>query len=158
MRNIKFRGKDTHTGEWRIGYYNVRTHLWGPEASPTEVKVHQILSGDYVYTVDPETVGQYTGLPDVEGKELYEGDVLKDKYNSKKYVIAWVPGGAALWNCNEYNAMLRRDPVVLWDGLSEMQAASYVTDCLTLIGNIHDNPELLQACPDKETEETIADR
>lgn len=124
-RIVKFRGKEIKSDEWVYGslttYPNGRCEIVVFDDS-------EILE----YEVDVESVGQFTGLHDKDGKEIYEGDVIT------QYLV--LP--------NYRNA--RRGQVVfdkLWRFvlLSERRLYHLFGDGLTqeVIGNIHDNPNLL---------------
>lgn len=73
MREIIFRGKRSDTGEWIEGYY-CRAFRWEGDKNP----VPAIQEADcYLFReVIPETVGQYTGLTDKNGKKIFEGDII----------------------------------------------------------------------------------
>ena len=132
MREILFRGKRADNGEWVEGaympyYYSFR---FGKEAAISTND--DVLQKTYRYPVDPTTVGQYTGLTDKKGKKIFEGDIVKNKFNipNKHYVI-------------KYDSLL--GAFIGEDG-STMHFTTFDGDSelFEVIGNIHDNPELLK--------------
>lgn len=124
MREIKFRGKRLDNGEWVVGSYI--------EAENRDRSIaHQIVpyeSGEAVREVDPATVGQYTGLKDKNGKEICEGDILLDE--SGTYAVVGYSMGA------------------FYVDFGEGFDLQYFTECIDeiceVVGNIHDDPELLK--------------
>lgn len=138
MREIKFRGKNTGANEWIYGAYIPPDCTFWRE--PSIVNIYKRM------LIDPKTLGQYTGYKDANGKEIYEGDILSlnEKYYPKT-LLCVVKYGAHLSKCfnggddlgfytefSEENSGLFRQDFMFW-----------LNKGVKVIGNIHDNPELM---------------
>lgn len=127
MKEIKFRGKRLDNGEWIYGdlVHTIKDTL----ILPTDEGWNQ-------YAVDPATVGQYTGLKDKNGKEIYEGDVIRSPLSEDKtrpHRIFYHTGNAAFMGAlvdRKELCYLRLDQDWIYKFGKEV------------IDNIHDNPEL----------------
>lgn len=136
-REIKFRGKDIETGEWiegdlvqRMGYM---PSIIFPYESNGKVRYGEC-------AVKRDTVGQFTGLIDKNGKEIYEGDIVKTKHFGKdlKSGNHFVNVSAEdVFEIKYINAQFVFNNEARWFYLHRN------TPC-EIIGNIHDNPELLK--------------
>lgn len=134
MRTIKFRGKSLDNGEWAIG---LLIKMWG---------AWHILDWDdenTAYPIDPNTIGQYTGLKDKNGKDVYEGDIFKDSSGVLRTVFR-VPGGLAFEDNPVAFGYDHRAPIYPYSPLAESQNEAWFSQCCEVIGNIHDNPEFLK--------------
>ena len=121
MREIKCRGKRLDNGEWVYGDLHIRTAL---------IHIHPDLGGRVI--IYPETVGQFTGLLDKNGKAIYEGDVVRTLSGFVGYM--------------RYNERFIRfevaAPYESYDNERNPDGVPY--ESWEVIGNIHDNPELLK--------------
>lgn len=128
MRIIRFRGKDIQTGEWvkgdliqRLGFY------------PAILTTYPTVEGKVGYTesaANQETIGQFTGLYDKNKREIYEGDILEVQGMQEKIEVRFVRGVFAfLWNGDLDKETPINAPTQEW---------------AEVVGNIHDNPELLK--------------
>lgn len=84
IENIKFKAKRLDNGEWVEGDLVHSTSYVGISYSSSAFPDVPI-----VHRVDPSTVCQFTGLKDCEGKEIWEGDIIKDSYLGKERTIEW---------------------------------------------------------------------
>ena len=134
MREILFRGKvasevlsgnEKKDGVWVYGFYSPA--IWYPslEQRPS-IKT---FSGSDI-EIDPNTLGQYTGLKDVNGTKIFESDIV---------LVSGVAKAKIIWNaedaCFAFDYGADGRPLML----------DFVNDTsIEVIGNIHDNPELLK--------------
>lgn len=136
MRTIKFRGK-TKQGEWVIGYYVGKSSLDEVAILPPPNVNYDIgyINDSECYYCIADTLGQFTGLYDVSGKEIYEGDILKWS-NGRLYVVKFLDGMfyASIEECNEG----------ILGGFPLHQLTEYEDGKCEIVGNIFDNTELMK--------------
>lgn len=128
----KFRARDQR-GNWHIG---LLTFMFGQYAIVNETDENT------VYLIDKETVGQSTGLKDKNGVEIFEGDIVQ--YRDGEY---------------SYLGIVKRDCYQFFiDGIEPDDNYDFIdvsntfdgTSSLEIIGNIHENPELLEKASEKD--------
>ena len=141
MREILFRGKRADNGKWVYGYYFEAKEHWHDHGKHEAwIATDFVQNGGWCnvrgkYAVDPDTVGQYTGRTDKNGKKIFEGDIVKvtDDYGEMNVCSCGI--GYVLF----YDGVWYIDDEVN-DGLYDVSKIYYIE----VIGNIHDNPELLK--------------
>lgn len=165
MREILFRGKKIENGEWIFGGYhrhqNRTLYCIGDRVRKSDIE-HVIVRdfpGDWgmpcgidYYVVDPETVGQWIGLNDIEGTKIFEGDILEIRYDDVlhdhlKYYrsVKWFGElGYPVFDFSD-STKLDRSHQMIW---SQVVEKAYYR----VVGNIYDNPEIFE---NKEENDTL---
>lgn len=136
-REIKFRGK-TGNGRWLVGeiislnghkYIAPANGDWFDFIEWVPENVFHAPDSDK-YEVDKNTVGQFTGLHDKNGKEIYEGDIVKTDVSRRNAT-----------NKKYRNFAIRYNAPQFWNGYDPLLMMEHRME---VIGNIYDNPELLK--------------
>lgn len=129
-REILFRGKRTGNGEWVEGLpgYDINGQI-------TEIEVFNGFACCYAFDVDPETIGQDTGLTDKNGRKIFDGDIceIHSSYIDEEdglFIVEW----------DEHCAKI----ILSGEGLEADFDAFNGSDC-KVVGNKYDNPELIDS-------------
>ena len=130
MREILFRGKRTDNGEWIEGCFLDKNNIgiFYDDTEESDCSVH-------IFPVVSKTIGQYTGLTDKNGKKIFEGDIIDTPDRLVK--VVWFTGNAQF----DLHFIRYKDDVTIkiFKGIHMYDLKEY-----EVIGNIHDNPELLE--------------
>ena len=127
MREILFRGKRVDDSKWVYGAYYGPCRITNKDGGfEYEHLMHQS-DNEPLYMVDPETVGEYTGLKDKNGKKIFEGDIVSD--GDDTYKVMFEEGVFQVENSHYTTGLY---------------VAVHVDKINEVIGTIHDNPELLE--------------
>ena len=144
MREYRFRGKEIDTGKWVYGGLfkepappqcfekTLEDKYWivypNPRYMPDWNLPYQMVRTD----VNPKTIEQYTGLKDKNGKEIYEGDIVK-VFTNKKWRI-----GKIIYEHSGFTIDVTNNKEL------EYGRTGIIENLTEVIGNVWDNPELLE--------------
>ena len=142
MREILFRGKSVDDGEWVFGSLVITTLEPVDDAPIKHYHIEDMTIGCFPNefqsglseTIDPNTVGQFTGLTDKNGKKIFEGDIVQ--YYGTYALEVFIENGHA--KTRWFDTVTNSECEELFFGDDES-----LGEC-EVIGNIHDNPELLE--------------
>ena len=138
MREILFRGKRKDDDCWEVGDYSTYKASDG---------ICRSFINGFEYEVYPETVGQYTGIKDCEGVKIFEGDIVEYWYRSlsgtvsSTAIVKFYDGAFQLEDIDD----------------SDSTELLYLAEDLEVIGNVWDNPELLEFNDDDDDDELWED-
>lgn len=124
--NYKFRGRCVETGEWRYGSLNLCSG--GKIAFISNTNVSPEAQYAFTYEVDPDTIGQYTGVKDVtRTKEIYTGDIVQAPRKCKTPCVVKFK-----MHCGYFA-----------DGTGGVHLTGFCLDESLWMGNIYENPEII---------------
>lgn len=147
MRTIKFRAQDVASNKWLYG--DIRHHK-------NDVCIFE-QGGNRGEQVKPETIGQFTGLLDKNGKEIYDGDIIQ--HRDVKVIVEFYRGAFDYTRLIQHRVRIApgasnvvQEPVFIpfigsddnSNALMFPDGTVFDTDFCEVIGNIHDNPELIE--------------
>ena len=129
MREILFRGKRTYNGDWVEGC--LYKNIYGDYL----IREHKVYDDDvYIddYNIIPESISEFTGLTDKNGKKIFEGDIIRNEYRYGQYQCFKV-----IYNERTYRWKVENKYGMLGELCN-------VIGNIEVIGNIHDKPELME--------------
>ncbi|MBC1615332.1 hypothetical protein HB904_03985 [Listeria booriae] len=164
-QKLKLRGKSTETGEWVYGDLiqfpdTPASFIIKQKDGPSSFTYAQLVINNMV-SVYPETVGQFTTLPDQNGKKIWDGDIVRidnlavfnltSNYNDTPArgscisEVKIIEGHTYVWLTPIIDGKkIRYGARLLLKGLPKYISRNVATGSVEVIGNIHDNPELLE--------------
>ncbi|MDE6796881.1 MAG: YopX family protein [Ruminococcus sp.] len=138
MREILFRGKRKDNGNWIEGSllnFRENTYIIPHNSAHFYDDIETLALNVESFEVLPETLGEYTGLTDMNGKKIFEGDIIQEEYGSRNQK-----------NIKKFEVYWDREYAGFYPIYDHEHPAGYSVEAQysEVIGNIHDNPELLK--------------
>lgn len=139
MRENLFKAKRKDNGEWVEGFvFEFKNKFYITEMAQTFMTAYYTAESvvDFnmrAYEIKPDTLCQYTGLPDKNGRKIWENDIVNCFESECCGKISWNESEAGFY----FDALLE-------DGTYEEECVYDYADCMDVIGSIFDNPELLE--------------
>lgn len=149
MREIKFRGKRVDNGEWVEGYFGKKLNVYtGNEDTFIMEPTYNVATNSSYFTdveVDSKTVGEFVGLFDDLGKEIYSGDIVRVKRDVEtktphNSIVTHGCDGASIEPHESHRKLCIK---MLLSNYCDYGFGGKVGVSCKVIGNIHDNPELV---------------
>lgn len=137
MREILFRGKRVDNGEWVYGYL---LKMLG------ELSIMRFDDENNIYPVDEQSVGQYTGLTDKKGTKIFDGDIVCTRYRTGEICCSGdVQFSHGVYGAEWLGNKKNKSMVGGWGQLHNLRRFDDdIINDIEVIGNIYDNPELLE--------------
>ncbi len=140
MREILFRGKRIDNGKWIKGFYYERLNPFTEDGHPVKYFIADV--PPFANEIYQETIGQFTGLVDKNGKKVFEGDILSiecyDGGSLFEPSCTWHENAEVIWSQEHFGwyAKFADEELSLWEYDD--------SKTIEVIGNIHDDPELME--------------
>lgn len=143
MREILFRGKQIDNGEWVEGYYAAEPYTKNTYNYGYILENEKDLFAKKSWLVDSRTVGQFTGLTDKNGRKIFEGDILQGFWYCEgvRAKVVWIDDAATFGILYSFR---KSGEKTAWLNSSWYKFTSESPCFPEIIGNIYDNPELLE--------------
>jgi uncharacterized phage protein (TIGR01671 family) len=143
MRQILFRGFNRKNNVWLYGFYlqNRKAHFVAPDEFATGKTWDD-------YEIDPETLGQFINRKDKKGNDIYDGDILFVEFSdgSSSYSLIGWNEKQMCWGCMDRYAYQSSIEVCDFAEFNDYVLKAYLREALIceVVGNVHDNPDLLK--------------